>query len=200
MKRTDYTTNVGGFGTAAIIGIVAVLAIGGVLIFTGNKTQNEQPATTSHNGDMMDDKDMMEKKEMMDDAEMSDDMDGEKKMEAAMDDTMMKKPDAQETVAGSYEAYAPEKVAMAENGDVVLFFHATWCPSCRTLDSAMKENAASIPDNTHILMVDYDKNIDLRKKYGVTKQHTMVQVDKDGNKVAMWSGGSTLDAVLGKIQ
>ena len=51
-----------------------------------------------------------------------------------------------------------------------------------------------------ILSTDFDEHTDLKKKYGVTTQHTFVQVDADGNEIAQWSGGSTLEDVLENIE
>lgn len=110
----------------------------------------------------------------------------------ATTDTMLK--------VGSYEAYSPEKLAMAESGDVVLFFHASWCPSCRALNSDIEKNAGSIPSGVSILKLDYDKETELKKKYGVTYQHTLVQVDKDGNMIKKWSGSPKLSSLLSEIK
>jgi thiol-disulfide isomerase/thioredoxin len=96
---------------------------------------------------------------------------------------------------GVYEAYAPEKIARAETGDVVLFFHASWCPSCRGLNTDIENNLKSIPEGVSILKVDYDKEVDLKKKYGVTYQHTLVQVDKDGNLIKKWSGSGIVSEI-----
>jgi len=68
------------------------------------------------------------------------------------------------------------------------------------LKSDIESNLSNIPSGTTILSADYDTYTDLKKKYGVTTQHTLVQVDKDGNQITKWSGGSTLDTVLDKIQ
>lgn len=103
-------------------------------------------------------------------------------------------------VAGSYEAYAPEKLASAETGDVVLFFRASWCPTCKALDEDIKANTANIPSDLTILDVDYDKFADLKKKYEVTTQHTLVQVDKDGNMLKKWTGGVQLVDLVSKVQ
>ncbi len=94
--------------------------------------------------------------------------------------------------AGSYETYAPEKLARAETGDVVLFFHAPWCPTCRAADSAIESSRANIPSTLTILKTDYDSNTKLRQTYGITSQHTFVQVDKSGNMIGKWSGGTSL--------
>lgn len=102
--------------------------------------------------------------------------------------------------AGLYESYVMSKIAMAESKDVVLFFRASWCPSCRALDSDLKANLSAIPGGLAILDVDYDKETELKKKYGVTYQHTLVQVDKDGNMIKKWSGGSTLSSIVSQVQ
>lgn len=103
--------------------------------------------------------------------------------------------------AGSYEEYSAEKVAIgAASGDVVLFFHASWCPSCRLLNSDIEQNVGNIPLGVTILKTDYDEQTELKKKYGVTTQHTLVQVDKDGNLIKKWSGGSKLEDLLLQIQ
>lgn len=102
--------------------------------------------------------------------------------------------------AGSYVAYSADKLAMAETGDVVLFFHASWCPSCKALNSDIEKNLSAIPAGVTILKTDYDKEVELKKKYGVTTQHTLVQVDKDGNLIKKWSGGSKLENLLSEIQ
>ena len=107
-------------------------------------------------------------------------------------DTMMK--------AGSYEAYAPEKIARALTGKVVLFFHASWCPSCRGLNADIEKNVGSIPEGLSILKVDYDKEAALKEKYGVTTQHTLVQVDQDGNLIKKWSGSPKLEALVSEIE
>ena len=101
---------------------------------------------------------------------------------------------------GTYETYTPEKIARAETGDVVLFFHASWCPSCRGLNSDIEANMSSIPAELSILKVDYDKETELRKKYGVTYQHTLVQVDQNGNLIKKWSGSPKLASLVSQIQ
>ena len=132
------------------------------------------------------------------------------------DDAMMEKPsdadammkdesavaDKGDTMAskGSYEVYSPEKLALAASGDVLLFFHAAWCPICRGIESEIKADMSTIPDGVHILKVDYDTAIALRQKYGVTVQHTFVQVDVSGNALQKFSDASNLSQVLSRIQ
>ena len=101
---------------------------------------------------------------------------------------------------GGYEAYAPEKLSFAETGDVVLFFRASWCPTCRALDGDIRGNLNSIPAGVMILDVNYDNSTALKQKYGVTYQHTLVQVDSKGNLIAKWRGSPTLAALLANIK
>lgn len=125
-----------------------------------------------------------------------------KKEPSPMQDTpkaMMNDGDAM-VKPGTYEAYAQEKLARAETGDVVLFFHASWCPTCRALSADIEKNASAVPPGVSILKVDYDSQTELKKKYGVTYQHTLVQVDKDGNLIRKWSGSSSLSSIVSQIQ
>jgi len=102
--------------------------------------------------------------------------------------------------AGSYESYAPEKLVKANTGDVVLFFRASWCPTCRALDADIKSNAANIPAGLTILDVNYDNSSALKRKYGVTYQHTLVQVDAEGNLIKKWTNSPTLSAIVSQVQ
>lgn len=79
---------------------------------------------------------------------------------------------------------------LAESGPTVLFFNASWCPSCK---SAMKDFESNIMDlkGINLLLVDYDDSPDLQKKYGVTYQHTFIQIDKNGESLVTWNGGGT---------
>lgn len=121
-------------------------------------------------------------------------------MMKANDQAMMQKSDPMMKV-GSYEAYSSEKVAAASaTHDVVLFFRASWCPTCRTVDADIKANLSKIPSDLSILDVNYDNSTMLKQKYGVTYQHTFVQVDKDGNFIKKWSGSATLAALVAEIK
>lgn len=141
----------------------------------------------------VDDSAMMQKE---DDVTISED--SMEKAETSMIDKGMEEVGAM--MSGSYEEYSQEKLARAETGDVVLFFHASWCPSCRGLSADIEVNMSSIPEGMSILKVDYDKETELKKKYGVTYQHTLVQVDKDGNLVKKWSGSPKLSNLVSEIE
>ncbi|MBU2158889.1 thioredoxin family protein [Patescibacteria group bacterium] len=160
------------YATPLIIGIIILLGIGGAVY-----------AFSQPKGDTMmkDEYAMMEKEEgaMME-------KDSDSMMEG--EDSMMQK--------GSYEMYSSEKLALAENGDVVLFFKATWCPTCRALDADIKSNTGTIPSDLTILEVNYDTETALKQKYGVTYQHTLVQVAADGTLIKKWDGSPTLSALI----
>ncbi|MCA9361511.1 thioredoxin family protein [Candidatus Kaiserbacteria bacterium] len=96
---------------------------------------------------------------------------------------------------GTYEIYTPEKLAQATNGDVVLFFHASWCPTCRAAEASINETG--VPDGLTILKLDYDRELELRQKYGVTVQHTFVQVDENGDLIKKWTGSPSATAIAG---
>ena len=78
----------------------------------------------------------------------------------------------------------------AKDGNAVLFFNATWCPSCRAVTKDLNTKASSLNKGTTVIMVDYDKYKDLKVKYGVYNQHTFVQIDSMGKKLKIWNGGS----------
>lgn len=132
---------------------------------------------------------------------MNENMNSESMMENTEEENMMMQDGDTSMMqnSGSYEAYTPTKLAKAEDGDVVLFFRASWCPTCKTLDKNIKENLGSIPNSLTILDVDYDNSTELKRKYGVTYQHTLVQVDKDGNMIKKWSGSPTLQSLVNEV-
>ena len=117
------------------------------------------------------------------------------------EDTMTKDDKAMMTKVGSYENYESSKIAMASSThNVVLFFRASWCSTCISVDKDIKANLKSIPGNLTILDVNYDNSTELKKKYGVTFQHTFVQVDSQGNLIKKWSGSPTLAALVAEVK
>lgn len=79
---------------------------------------------------------------------------------------------------GAYIDYKDGIIATTK-GTKILFFHAPWCTQCRALEKSIKESA--IPGGVTIIKVDYDTQQDLKQKYGVTIQTTLVKVDDAGN-------------------
>lgn len=85
------------------------------------------------------------------------------------------------TKPGTYVAYNESEFTNQADTTRLLFFHAPWCPQCRSLDQDI--TASGVPTGVTIYKVDYDSNQTLRKKYGVTLQTTVVRVDSNGNLV-----------------
>jgi len=77
----------------------------------------------------------------------------------------------------------------------VLYFYASWCPTCKIAQQSFRENEGKIPDDVALIRINYnDDDTDeeekaLAKKYGITFQHTFVQIDSKGEKVTIWNGG-----------
>lgn len=100
---------------------------------------------------------------------------------------------------GVYLPYTSTAVAQAK-WQVVLFFHASWCPTCIAINKDIEANLTNIPKDVTILKVNYDEATDLREVYSVVGQYTFVQVDNDGKLIKKWRGGSTLNEVLAQVQ
>jgi thiol-disulfide isomerase/thioredoxin len=181
--------------TGVIVGALVLIAIGGG-IFVSMSDKNDTMAEKAKI-----EKTAMEEQKMIEEKMMTEKEAQMKKDDAMKDDEgMMEKEDVM-VKAGSYEAYAPEKVALASaSHDVVLFFRASWCPSCRAIDADIKANIGVIPANLSILDVNYDDATALKQKYGVTYQHTFVQVDASGTLIKKWSGSPTLSALVKEVQ
>jgi thioredoxin 1 len=105
----------------------------------------------------------------------------------AQSDTMMK--------SANYVGYSKEAFDKASNQKRVLFFAASWCPSCRAADKNFNENLKKIPENVMIFKTDYDTETVLKTKYKITYQHTFVHVDAKGLELKKWSGGG-IDELL----
>ncbi|WJL96610.1 thioredoxin family protein [Microbacterium sp. ET2] len=93
-------------------------------------------------------------------------------------------PEPSEPAAAPEGAYLDYTDGVIEStpGPKALFFHASWCPQCRALDEDLR--AAGAPDGLTVFKVDYDGRTDLRQKYGVTLQTTVVFVDDAGDAVS----------------
>ena len=81
---------------------------------------------------------------------------------------------------GVYTDYDESKLASAQ-GTKVIFFYAPWCPQCRALEADIQDKG--VPEGVTIFKIDYDSSQELRQKYGVTIQTTLVKVDGDGNLI-----------------
>lgn len=124
--------------------------------------------------------------------------------------TMMEESDSlmkEDTMTKSsrYIPYSQMALNSASNTRRVLFFFANWCPTCIPADKNFEENISKIPDDVTLIRVNYNdsdtdqEEKDLAKRYGVTYQHTYVQIDKNGNEVTKWNGGQITE-LLSKVK
>jgi thiol-disulfide isomerase/thioredoxin len=97
---------------------------------------------------------------------------------------------------GKYVDYKPELLSNADNNPVVLFFHASWCPTCKATEKSIADNQDAFKKTgITLLKIDYDTATDLKKQYGVTSQSTFVKVDATGKQLKKGAGLTTVDAL-----
>ncbi len=157
--------------------VLAIAGLGGFLII------NSQKSSPSIDDAMVKDEKMMK------------DEDAVKK-----DDAMMDK-----SSNSGYIEYSKSNLENASDKRRVLFFYASWCPTCRPTDQNINSNIDKIPEDLVVIRVNYndpDTDADekeLAKKYNVTYQHTFVQIDSNGNEIAKWNGGQ-IEELLANIK
>lgn len=98
----------------------------------------------------------------------------------------------------SYETYQNSADAYADT-DVVLFFNASWCSTCKQARDNFESSLDQFPPDLTIVVVDFDDSKDLKKEYGVTVQHTFVQIDNQGEELKKWSGSVSVDEVTDQV-
>ncbi len=162
-----------------IAGIVILVLVGGGWYIANQQSQQAEQAK------MAQEKAAMKAKE---DAAM-------KKDNAAMKKTDDKMMDKSPSIG--YVVYSKAAFDQAANKRRVLYFYASWCPICRPADADFKKNSSKIPEDMLVIRVNYNdpdtdqEEKDLAKKYGITYQHTFVQIDAQGKEITKWNGGQT---------
>ena len=98
----------------------------------------------------------------------------------------------------TYETYlaSPENYADSE---VVLFFNAYWCTTCKAARDSFEASIQDIPENLTIVLANFDEDTELRKKYGVIVQHTFIHVDSEGNDLQRWYGSTLVSEISEKV-
>lgn len=93
------------------------------------------------------------------------------------------------------QPYSADRLAQLQSAGkpVAVHFHAEWCGTCKTQEKALQAIKAegSVPQVT-LLVADYDKEKDLRRKMKVAAQSTLV-VFKGGSEVARVGGETATD-------
>jgi len=192
MKNTQQ-----GSGTIAAIGVIVLLVIVGLWV-TGDKNPEgaapesvEAPQGFIETGlNAIEDAEMIAENAEETAAQTDAVADGENNEEAVEGE--------QAVSGGTYTDYSEGVLAQGPDTQV-LFFNAAWCSSCRTLEKNILEEK-SLPSGVAVYKVDYDSNPDLKAKYEVRTQHTLVQVDREGNMITKWSGGNDTESILKKIE
>lgn len=108
-------------------------------------------------------------------------------------------------ISKQYLPYTKDVLESSKTTRRVLFFYASWCPTCIPADADFTKNISMLPSDVTLIRVNYndpDTDADekaLATKYGITYQHTYVQIDAEGNEVVKWNGGATKE-LLAKIK
>lgn len=170
-----------------IAGVVILIIVGGGLFIVSQQSQKAEDAKmTQEKADKnTPEQEAMEKNNSV--------------MEKTNDSKMMGNTNSR------YVMYSKSEYDKAAGNRRVLFFYASWCPTCRPTDANLKESTSKIPEDVIVIRVNYNdpetdqEEKDLAKKYGVTYQHTFVQIDSEGKEVAKWNGGQ-IDELIAKIK
>ena len=88
--------------------------------------------------------------------------------------------------------------AIAAKSPTILFFAADWCPTCQADLRDINANGSRL-GNITIVVVDYDKERQLEKAYGVMVQDTFVQIDASGARLGAWNSGG-VDGILSRVK
>jgi thiol-disulfide isomerase/thioredoxin len=183
-----------------IAGIVVLVVIGGGLFVANQQSQKSEQAKMAQEKVAMAEKEAMKAKE---NAVMEEKKVMEKKNDfstGSEQDKMMKKDST-----SRYVVYSKTALDQAATNRRVLYFYANWCPICKPADADFRANSSKIPADVTVIRVNYNdtdtdqEEKDLAKKYGITYQHTFVQIDGQGKEVTKWNGGKT-DELLANIK
>jgi thiol-disulfide isomerase/thioredoxin len=109
------------------------------------------------------------------------------------------------TKGSRYLPYTQAVYDSAQGKRIVFYFYATWCPSCQVANTEFMASPEKIPEDVLVLRINYnDPDTDqleknLATKYGITYQHTFVQVDSQGRELVKWNGGGITE-LLAKLK
>lgn len=104
-----------------------------------------------------------------------------------------------------YPQFTKSVLDQSMGGRRVLFFYANWCPTCKAANANFEQSLTKIPADVTLIRVNYadsdtdQEEKDLAKEYGITYQHTFVQIDTDGKEMAKWNGGQ-IEELLSNIK
>ncbi len=161
-----------------ILGIVAVLLIGGGIAFFNSQSASKDSSSVQN---------ATAKKE---------EIKTEKPAEGSIN--------ANSALASHYIDYSADNLAKAtaSNGRAVIWFAAlAWCPSCQASDRDFKAHFDKVPKDVTIMKINYDTAKELKQKYAITMQDTFIQIDSKGSEIIRWnSGGQGTDALIANLR
>ena len=170
-------------------GIIITIIVIIVVIFGGMYIANQQSKSAEET------KIAQEKTKMMEGNSEKETMEQKEAMMEKDKDTMQKTDD--KMMGSRYIEYSKAALDKAASTRRVLFFYANWCPICKPADADFTTNASKIPSDVTLIRVNYNdtdtdqEEKDLAKQYGITYQHTFVQIDAQGKEITKWNGGKT---------
>lgn len=97
--------------------------------------------------------------------------------------------------------YSADALATAEKAGqpVALHFHADWCPTCKAQDKTLQTLKDEKGLDLTILTVNYDTEKDLKKRFNVRTQSTLV-VLKGPKEVARLAGDTSADGIRNALR
>lgn len=96
----------------------------------------------------------------------------------------------------AYIDYDPANIP--QTGDIVLFFHADRCPTCRQAE--INFLAEGIPSHLTIIKVNFDKAIELKTKYQILTQTSFAYIHTDGTLIKRRIGWLHITDIISKIK
>lgn len=97
--------------------------------------------------------------------------------------------------------YTAAALAQAQQSGqpVALHFHADWCPTCRAQALVLKRLQVESGLNLTVLVADYDAEKELRRRFNVRAQSTLI-VFKGRTETARLTGDTSEDTIRNALK
>ena len=105
------------------------------------------------------------------------------------------------THALEIKPYSAVALAETQKADkpVGLHFYADWCPTCRAQDKVLQTLKSEQALNLTVLVANYDTEKDLKRRFKVNAQSTLV-VLKGTKETARLVGDTSLNGIRGALK
>ena len=99
------------------------------------------------------------------------------------------------------QPYSADALSAAQQAGqpVALHFHADWCPTCRAQTKVFQQFSADKVLDMTLLVVNYDKERELKRQLGVRTQSTLI-VYRGAKETARLGGDTDADALRAALQ